>query len=75
MEETAKKELTPGERAKAWRKREDLTLEQAREKVGLSIGYISDLETGVCTMSNKAYKRYNHVAPDLFPLQEMGLLI
>ena len=70
-----KKELTPGERAKQWRARENLNLEQAREKIGLSIGYISDLENGVCVMSNKAYKKYNAVAPDLFPLAEMGLLI
>ncbi len=68
------------ERLKLWRKGqndsgEKMTLHQAKNVLGISIGYISDLEAGKLPIGMKVYKKYNHADPVRFPVADVGLLL
>lgn len=54
--------------AKAWREDEGLTLHQAKVRLGMSVGYISDLENGNVPWSDRAFLRYHRQSSDRFPL-------
>lgn len=68
------------QRLEDWRLRdnhtgEKLTLQEAKAILGISIGYISDLEAGKQPVTMRVYQKYNAAAPHLFPLTQAGLLL
>lgn len=68
------------QRLKLWRKGQNhvghkMTLEQAGYLLGLSIGYISDLEAGKLTITMSVYRKYNLADPEHFPVADVGLLL
>lgn len=64
------------DRIKKWRsEKNDFTLMQAKELLGFSIGYISDLENGNYEITSPVYRAYHKADPDMFPLSDAGLLI
>lgn len=59
-----------------WRtKKNDFTLHEAKKLLGLSIGYISDLENGKLDATTNVFLKYNAVDGEMFPLSDANLLI
>lgn len=64
------------EKIKYWRtKKNDYGLHEAKAILGISIGYISDLENGKLEMTMNVFRKYHEADPDLFPLTDASLLI
>lgn len=63
------------ERARFWRERENLTVAEACERLGVkSPGYLCDIESGKENFGHKMYVRYNKQDPELFPMDQIGEL-
>ncbi len=73
-------QLPMHQRMEAWRKGQNptgkkMTLHSAKERLGLSIGYISDLESGKVPVTMQVYRKYHEADPAAFPVADAGLLI
>lgn len=60
--------------ALAWRKDNDLTLEQAHHRLNISKSYISMVETGVVVFSDRVFLAYHKQDAKRFPLSLCGQL-
>lgn len=76
------RKFTPGprytalsERLAAWRANKRLTLHQAAALVGLSVGYICDLEKGKEPVTTAVFRKYHGADATAFPIADAGLLI
>lgn len=64
------------EKAKYWRtKKNDYNLHEAKKILGLSIGYISDLENEKEDFNERIFFKYHRADPALFPLSDANLLL
>ncbi len=66
-----RKNKTEGGNAKSRK----MSLHETKAIVGLSVGYISDLETGKVPVTMEVYRKYHAVDPRTFPLADAGLLL
>lgn len=64
------------EKFKYWRKtKNNFRLHEAKDLLGLSVSYISDLENGKEEVSKRVFRAYHAADPDLFPLTDANLML
>lgn len=65
---------------KAWREGANkqgrkITLFEIRDTMGISVGYMSDIETGKAEVTKSIFRKFHTADPDFFPLSDAGLMI